>query len=142
MPGILAPPRLPIARGVTLTRPARCPGVAVTRGLATAARTVRLLVAVAALALLLAAIVAGVDRTDGPSSTTPREQVAVGEIGSSPVPCLERGYAAPSADGEVVALVRGPAGAVRAVSFEHGWRVYQGRRPGTLVAVCRDTSAR
>ena len=36
------------------------------------------------------------------------------------------------------ALVRTPDGSVRAVSFERGWDVYNGRRPGRLVAVCLD----
>ena len=35
-------------------------------------------------------------------------------------------------------LVRTREGATRAVSFEHGWRVYRGERPGTLVVVCPD----
>ena len=38
------------------------------------------------------------------------------------------------------ALVRTAAGNVRVVSFEHGWDVYNGRRPGTLVAVCLDAA--
>ena len=35
-------------------------------------------------------------------------------------------------------IVRTRDGATRAVSFERGWRVYRGDRPGTLVAVCPD----
>lgn len=35
-------------------------------------------------------------------------------------------------------IVRTGDGATRAVSFEHGWRVYRGERPGTLVVVCPD----
>lgn len=35
------------------------------------------------------------------------------------------------------ALVRGPHGRVRLVSFAEGWAVYSGQRAGTLVAVCR-----
>jgi hypothetical protein len=34
------------------------------------------------------------------------------------------------------AIVRSQAGTDRAVPFEHGWRVYRGERPGTLVVVC------
>jgi hypothetical protein len=34
------------------------------------------------------------------------------------------------------AIVRTEAGSTRAVPFEHGWRVYRGERPGTLVVVC------
>jgi len=37
------------------------------------------------------------------------------------------------------ALIRTPAGEVREVSFEVGWDVYNGKRPGTLIAVCLDT---
>ncbi len=36
------------------------------------------------------------------------------------------------------ALIRTEAGEVRQVSFAVGWDVYNGRRPGTLIAVCRD----
>ena len=36
------------------------------------------------------------------------------------------------------ALIRTAAGRVRQVSFEFGWDVYNGRRPGTLIAVCLD----
>ena len=38
------------------------------------------------------------------------------------------------------ALIRTDAGEVRQVSFEVGWDVYNGRRAGTLIAVCRDES--
>ncbi|WP_205472673.1 hypothetical protein [Nocardioides sp. SYSU D00038] len=34
------------------------------------------------------------------------------------------------------ALIRTPAGQVQVVSFDRGWAVYNGRRPGTLIAVC------
>jgi hypothetical protein len=33
-------------------------------------------------------------------------------------------------------IVRTHEGAARAVSFEHGWEVYRGERPGTLLVVC------
>lgn len=36
------------------------------------------------------------------------------------------------------ALIRTTAGEVRQVSFEVGWDVYNGKRPGTLIAVCLD----
>jgi hypothetical protein len=36
------------------------------------------------------------------------------------------------------AIVRDPGtDSVRLTSFDEGWAVYQGKRPGTLVAVCR-----
>jgi hypothetical protein len=36
------------------------------------------------------------------------------------------------------ALIRTARGQLRQVSFEVGWDVYTGKRPGTLVAVCLD----
>ena len=36
------------------------------------------------------------------------------------------------------ALIRTTAGEVRQVSFEVGWDVYNGKRPGELIAVCLD----
>lgn len=36
------------------------------------------------------------------------------------------------------AIVRGPRGVLKPVAFEYGWKVYQGKRPGTLVVVCPD----
>jgi hypothetical protein len=35
------------------------------------------------------------------------------------------------------ALIRDRAGNVRQVTFDRGWAVHRGDRPGTLVAVCR-----
>jgi hypothetical protein len=34
------------------------------------------------------------------------------------------------------ALIRTSGGNVRVVSFEKGWDVYNGKRPGSLIAVC------
>lgn len=36
------------------------------------------------------------------------------------------------------ALIRNAQGEVRQVSFDVGWAVYNGKRPGTLIAVCLD----
>jgi hypothetical protein len=36
------------------------------------------------------------------------------------------------------ALIRTARGQLRQVSFDVGWDVYSGRRPGTLIAVCLD----
>ncbi len=36
------------------------------------------------------------------------------------------------------ALIRNAHGELRQVSFDIGWDVYNGKRPGTLVAVCLD----
>ncbi|GAB3245801.1 hypothetical protein [Nocardioides dilutus] len=35
-------------------------------------------------------------------------------------------------------IVRTPRGETKAVSFERGWRIFRGERPGTLVVVCPD----
>ena len=40
------------------------------------------------------------------------------------------------ADAAGKTLVRTPRGETVAVSFEHGWSVYRGERPGTLLVVC------
>ena len=37
------------------------------------------------------------------------------------------------------ALIRTPRGRLRLVSFERGWAIFTGERPGTLVAVCNLT---
>ena len=36
------------------------------------------------------------------------------------------------------AIVRTPEGVTQVVSFERGWKVYRGERPGSLVVVCPD----
>jgi hypothetical protein len=36
------------------------------------------------------------------------------------------------------ALIRTAHGELRQVSFDVGWDVYNGKRPGTLIAVCMD----
>ena len=36
------------------------------------------------------------------------------------------------------ALIRNARGEVRQVTFEVGWDIYNGKRPGTLIAVCLD----
>ncbi len=36
------------------------------------------------------------------------------------------------------ALIRNARGELRRVTFEVGWDVYNGSKPGTLIAVCRD----
>jgi hypothetical protein len=34
------------------------------------------------------------------------------------------------------AIVTSPGGVTELVSFDHGWKVFEGRKPGELVAVC------
>jgi hypothetical protein len=65
----------------------------------------------------------------GTSSATPDH------AGSSPAPSAQ----APECE---AALIRTADGAVRRVTFRVGWDVYTGRRPGTLIAACLDTSGR
>jgi len=36
------------------------------------------------------------------------------------------------------AIIRTVSGRTRTVSFERGWQIYRGKRPGTLLAVCPD----
>ena len=36
------------------------------------------------------------------------------------------------------AIIRTVSGRTRTVSFERGWQIYRGERPGTLLAVCPD----
>ena len=40
------------------------------------------------------------------------------------------------------ALIRTSGGNVRVVSFEKGWDIYNGRRPGSLIAVCLEEVTR
>ena len=54
--------------------------------------------------------------------------------------CSYDGYGARAVPGS--ALIRTDAGRVRLVSFDVGWDVYNGRRPGTLIAVCLDPTER
>jgi hypothetical protein len=39
------------------------------------------------------------------------------------------------------ALIRNARGELRMVSFDLGWDVYTGKRPGTLIAVCLDDTS-
>ena len=50
--------------------------------------------------------------------------------------CSSKGYGDSAIPAS--ALIRTTKGVVRQVSFEVGWDVYNGRRPGTLIAVCLD----
>ena len=54
-----------------------------------------------------------------------------------PTPSTRTSSAAPdSTSTPRSAVIRTDGGQLRQVSFEVGWAVYTGRRPGTLVAVC------
>lgn len=50
--------------------------------------------------------------------------------------CSTTGFAANTVP--PTALIRTNHGRLRIVTFMKGWAVYNGKRPGTLVAVCRD----
>jgi hypothetical protein len=50
--------------------------------------------------------------------------------------CSYQGFGAHSPAAS--ALIRTSGGNVRVVSFQKGWDVFNGQRPGTLIAVCLD----
>lgn len=96
----------------------------------------------ASLGTLLSLVVVGGLRTDTPSpdasalSAPPDAysrvvQRAVAEHGCTSEDVGDRSIPAS-------ALIRTSRGTIRQVSFEKGWDVYNGRLPGTLIAVCLD----
>ena len=95
----------------------------------------------AALGGLLTLVVVG-----GLRAATPSDQPGVTTADDAYQRVLERAvsdhqcsYAGfGSAKIPVSALIRNARGEVRQVSFEAGWDVYNGKRPGTLIAVCLD----
>jgi hypothetical protein len=94
---------------------------------ALALRAVLTTVKVAALAVLLV----------GPAGAV--VQSATPGTGSSDTGCAKRAL---DQDRPARALIRTEQGRVRQVSFDVAWDVYNGRRPGTVLAVCLDDSAR
>jgi hypothetical protein len=95
----------------------------------------------AALGGLLTLVVVG-----GPHATTPSQQPgdrAEADVARPAGPrsvadrdCSHAGLGHRAVAGS--ALIRTARGEVRQVSFDVGWDVYNGRRPGTLIAVCLD----
>jgi hypothetical protein len=107
-------------------------------------RPVRLLMALvkgAALGALLTLVVAGGLHAASPSSrpgatTAGKEYQRVVERAVAVHHCSYTGFGSTAVPAS--ALIRTTSGELRQVSFEVGWDVYNGRRPGTLVAVCLD----
>lgn len=108
------------------------------------ARLALALVKVAVLGVLLILVVAGGLRATGPSAhpgapdpgdSYQRDVERVVADHHCSHAGLDRTAIAASA------LIRTREGRLREVSFEVGWDVYNGRRPGTLVAVCLDEPA-
>ncbi len=95
----------------------------------------------AALGGLLTLVVVGSLHTTAPSAHpgTAEEPDAYQSVDQRAVADQHCSYAG-LADGSVPssALIRTTRGHLRRVSFEVGWAVYNGTRPGTLVAVCLD----
>ena len=89
--------------------------------------------------LLTVMVVGGVQAGTGPAPRDTSSQVVdayqrVVERAVSDHDCSYTGYG--DAAVPASALIRTARGTVRQVSFEIGWDVYNGRRPGTLIAVC------
>jgi hypothetical protein len=99
----------------------------------------------AALGCLLSLVVIGGLRTSDPAATTNGPAAAgayerVVARAAIQQQCPSGGSAPGSFPGSSAAsaLIRTEGGQVRAVSFETGWDVFNGRRPGSLIAVCVD----
>jgi hypothetical protein len=89
------------------------------------------LAAAAAKASALCAVVAlSATATGTPTGAAPEPPRTAGDD------CSFQGAAAGEAP--PTALIRTQHGQVREVPFSVGWDVYNGRRPGTLLAVCSD----
>jgi hypothetical protein len=87
--------------------------------------------------LLALVLVAGVGTASPGGDRTPPTKGAyerVAERAAADLRCSSGPRGRPAASAS--ALVRTSGGRLRTVSFEHGWEVYSGRRPGRLVAVC------
>jgi hypothetical protein len=115
-------------------RPSRLPP-------APAGRLVLALFKGAALGALLLLVVAGGPHTAArparPGTTAASESDRVVERAVTDHRCSYAGSGREAAV-SASALIRTTGGELRQVSFEVGWDVYNGRRPGTLVAVCLD----
>jgi len=72
-----------------------------------------------------------------PGATPDRQQIG---LASSLDQMLERNNCSTTGFGRDVipsqAVILTPDGATSLVSFDHGWKVFEGKRPGQLVAVC------
>jgi hypothetical protein len=90
----------------------------------------RLLAAAAKASALCAVVALSTTATGTPTGAAPEPSRPAGSD------CSFRGAAA--GDGPPTALIRTERGRVREVPFAVGWDVYNGRRPGSLLAVCSD----
>ena len=98
----------------------------------------------AALGALLSIVVVGGLRIESPDATTSAQTSSdaytrVVQRATTAHNCSVKGYGDSAIPAS--ALIRTSSGEVRQVSFEVGWEVYNGRRPGTLIAVCLDDPA-
>jgi hypothetical protein len=73
-----------------------------------------------------------------PPSAAPTEKLGLSSHGLDRM--LERHHCSTTGFGSSVvpskAVVRHPGGATELVSFDYGWQVFNGEKPGELVAVC------
>jgi len=98
----------------------------------------------AALGGLLTIVVVGGQQATGPSArpgSAVEPEAHRGAVQQAVVDhhCSYEGFGKKAVPGS--ALIRTTRGAVRLVSFEVGWDVYNGDRPGTLLAVCLDAGS-
>jgi hypothetical protein len=95
----------------------------------------------ASLGALLSIVVVGGTRTETPGADTSAQTASgayerVVQRAVADHRCSYDGYGDTAIPAS--ALIRTVRGEVRQVSFEVGWDVFNGRRPGTLIAVCLD----
>jgi hypothetical protein len=82
-------------------------------------------------------VLAGIHATAEPTSVGQVDSTAgslVIERAMTSQQCSQHGF--DKATVPASALIRTATGRVKVVTFAHGWDVYQGRRPGQLIAVC------
>ena len=97
---------------------------------------------VLALAGLLVGVVVGGLRTGTPGEDPASASQSYDRVVDRAMAAHECAYSGFGADTvPASALIRTAQGRVRQVSFEVGWDVFNGRRPGTLIAVCLDQPA-
>ena len=91
-------------------------------------------------ALLSLSLVGGLQAASSTNGTAPGSvddaYQRVVERAVSDHRCSFQGFGSQALAGS--ALIRTSGGNLRVVSFERGWDVYNGKRPGRLVAVCLD----
>ena len=101
-------------------------------------RTALTLVKAATLGALLTLLVVGGLRTDTSAGAAPGTEDAYARVQAR----ADAGQRCSSEQGAAgSAVIRTEAGRLRVVSFATGWAVYNGRRPGELVAVCATPTA-